>query len=52
VQAEIPAQRLLTFDLREGWRPLCEFLGADVPDTPFPKTNSSKEFVEQEWKQD
>ena len=52
VQAEIPAQRLLTFDLREGWRPLCEFLEVNVPDIPFPRTNSSKEFVEQEWKQD
>lgn len=51
VQSEIPADRLLTLDLREGWRPLCEFLGVEVPDIPFPTTNSSKEFVEQEWKQ-
>jgi hypothetical protein len=51
VQAEIPARRLLTFDLREGWGPLCCFLGAEVPDMPFPHTNSSKAFVEQEWKQ-
>ena len=51
VQSEIPADRLLTFDLRDGWRPLCEFLRVEVPDIPFPKTNSSKEFVEQEWKQ-
>ena len=46
VQATIPADRLLTFDVTEGWRPLCAFLDVDVPDTPFPKTNSSKEFVE------
>jgi hypothetical protein len=52
VQSEVPAHRLLTFDPREGWRPLCEFLGVDVPDVPFPSTNSSKAFVEQEWKQD
>ncbi len=51
VQAEIPAGRLLIFDLRDGWKPLCEFLGVAVPDTPFPKTNSSKEFHDQEWKQ-
>lgn len=50
VQAEIPARRLLTFDLREGWQPLCDFLGVEVPDIPFPKTNSSKAFVEEEWK--
>lgn len=46
VQATIPADRLLTFDVTEGWRPLCAFLGVDVPDTPFPKTNTSKEFIE------
>jgi hypothetical protein len=51
VQSEISADRLLTFDLSDGWRPLCEFLKVEVPDIPFPKTNSSKEFVEQEWKQ-
>jgi hypothetical protein len=52
VQAEIPAHRLLTFDLREGWPPLCNFLGVEVPDIPFPKTNSPKEFVDKEWKQE
>jgi hypothetical protein len=52
VKAEIPAHRLLVLDLREGWQPLCDFLGVEVPDVPFPKTNSSKEFVEEEWKRD
>jgi hypothetical protein len=49
VQAEIPVERLLTFNLAEGWQPLCDFLGVDVPDIPFPRTNSSREFVEDEW---
>jgi Sulfotransferase domain len=52
VQSEIPSDRLLTFDLRSGWKPLCEFLEVDAPDVPFPNTNSSKAFVEEEWKQD
>ena len=52
VQAEIPAHRLLTFDLREGWEPLCAFLEVAVPEIPFPKTNSSKDFGEKEWKQE
>ena len=52
VQAEIPAGRLLTFDVREGWWPLCAFLGCDVPGMPFPRTNSSRQFVDQEWQQD
>jgi hypothetical protein len=51
VQAESPAHRLLTFDLRDGWEPLRGFLGVAVPGIPFPKTNSSKEFVDEEWKQ-
>lgn len=52
VQSEIAPDRLLTFDVRNGWGPLCEFLGAETPDDPFPKTNSSKVFVDEEWKQD
>ena len=49
VQSEVPAERLLTFDPGEGWEPLCAFLGVDVPDIPFPKTNSSKQFKDEEW---
>lgn len=52
VRAEIAPERLLVFDVRDGWVPLCAFLGVPVPDTPYPRTNSSKAFKEQEWKQD
>jgi hypothetical protein len=52
VQATIPPDRLLTFEVRHGWEPLCAFLGRDVPDLPFPKTNSSRQFGEEEWKQE
>lgn len=51
VRAEIAPERLLVLDLHEGWAPLCAFLGAPVPDGEFPHTNSSRQFVEQEWKQ-
>lgn len=30
---------LLTFDVREGWAPLCAFLGKPVPEVPFPWAN-------------
>jgi hypothetical protein len=46
VQAIIPASRLLTFDVREGWGPLCAFLGVPVPAISFPKLNSSRQFVD------
>jgi hypothetical protein len=35
---------LLVFDVVEGWAPLCAFLGVDVPDTPFPRTNNRADF--------
>jgi hypothetical protein len=46
VKASVPADRLLVMDVAEGWAPLCRFLGKPVPDTPFPRTNSSDEFKE------
>lgn len=46
VRAAIPPERLLTFDVREGWEPLTRFLGVPVPDTPFPRSNSRDEFWE------
>lgn len=44
VKAAIPPERLLMFDVREGWEPLARFLGCPVPDTPFPRSNSREEF--------
>jgi hypothetical protein len=35
---------LLTFDVAEGWDPLCAFLGVAVPGEPFPRTNSTEDF--------
>lgn len=44
VKAEVPADRLLVFDVKEGWEPLCAFLDLPVPETPFPRVNSTDEF--------
>jgi hypothetical protein len=44
VQEAIPEERLLVYRVAEGWGPLCDFLGADVPDEPFPRTNDRAEF--------
>ena len=36
-------QRLLDFDLRSGWTPLCAFLGKNIPEgRPFPRTNEDQ----------
>lgn len=44
VQRSIAPERLLTFDVAEGWKPLCAFLEVPVPEEPFPRTNSTEEF--------
>ena len=44
VQAELPPERLLVFEVKQGWEPLCAFLGKPVPDQPFPHVNDSAEF--------
>lgn len=46
VQRAIAPERLLTYDVAEGWEPLCAFLGVPVPDEPFPLTNTTAEFKE------
>lgn len=40
----IPPERLLVFEAKQGWKPLCAFLGVPVPDAPFPSENSREEF--------
>lgn len=43
VQTFAPAERLLVFNVRDGWEPLCQFLGVAVPqDTPFPRVNDRR----------
>ena len=32
------------FRSRDGWEPLCDFLGVEVPDEAYPKTNPRAEF--------
>jgi len=44
VQAALPPDRLLTYDVTEGWNPLCAFLDAPLPARPFPRTNDAQSF--------
>ena len=46
VQATVPKDRLLVFEVKQGWEPLCEFLEVDVPDEPFPRSNDRDSFKE------
>lgn len=44
VAREIPAKRLLVYNVAQGWEPLCRFIGVPVPTVPFPKVNTRDEF--------
>ena len=46
VQASVPAERLLVYEIQQGWGPLCEFLGCEVPDEPFPHLNAGRDTVD------
>jgi hypothetical protein len=41
----VPPDKLLVYEVKEGWGPLCEFLGVEVPeDKPFPHLNDTDTF--------
>jgi len=44
VRATIDPARLLVFDVKEGWEPLCRFLGVPAPDESFPRLNDTATF--------
>jgi len=37
-------ERVLVFDAKQAWAPLCAFLAVQVPDAPFPSVNISEQF--------
>ncbi|MFL6160769.1 MAG: sulfotransferase family protein [Jatrophihabitantaceae bacterium] len=44
VRDTVPAERLLVYQVCDGWQPLCEFLQAPAPDEPFPRVNDTQAF--------
>ena len=43
VKETISADRLLVFEVKQGWDPLCKFLDLPVPEEPFPNANDTAE---------
>jgi Sulfotransferase domain len=43
VRAGVPAERLLEWNVSDGWEPICERLRMPVPEESFPVTNSTDE---------
>jgi hypothetical protein len=44
VKERVPAEKLLVYEVKEGWGPLCEFLGVEIPNKPFPHLNDGEVF--------
>jgi hypothetical protein len=44
VKRDIAPERLLIYQVSDGWEPLCDFLGLPVPDGTFPQVNSTEDF--------
>jgi len=44
VKQAIAPERLLVWEVTDGWGPLCEFLGVPVPDGPLPHANDRETF--------
>jgi len=44
VKSLVPKERLLEFNVKQGWGTPCAFLGVPVPDMPFPRVNDTKSW--------
>lgn len=44
VKSTFGPERLLVFDAKDGWPPLCDFFGLPEPDTAYPHVNAKEEF--------
>ncbi|RJE24978.1 hypothetical protein PHISCL_02689 [Aspergillus sclerotialis] len=44
VRSLITQERLLEYDVRDGWEPLCKFLDLELPCDPFPSGNDTDDF--------
>ncbi|WP_279244843.1 sulfotransferase family protein [Candidatus Litorirhabdus singularis] len=42
VRANIDPERLLVFEVADGWQPLCQFLDLPVPEGAFPRINDTE----------
>jgi hypothetical protein len=46
VKEHVPREKLLVYSVKQGWDPLCEFLGVEEPvGKPFPHLNDTKSFL-------
>jgi hypothetical protein len=46
VKRVVPSERLLVWEVTDGWEPLCEFLQVEVPAEPLPHANDRATFLD------
>lgn len=44
VSENVPKEKLLIYEVADGWEPLCKFLRIDIPQVPFPHLNKNQDF--------
>jgi hypothetical protein len=44
VKRTVPADRLVVYEIGQGWDPLADMLGVEAPDEPFPHLNDTESF--------
>jgi hypothetical protein len=44
VKRTVPPERLVVYEIKQGWGPLAEMMGVDVPDEEFPHLNDTESF--------
>ena len=45
VKSIVPADKLLVYNVKQGWKPLCDFLECEVPTVAFPHENIKAEIL-------
>ena len=44
IRGLVPKERLLEWNVQDGWESVCQFLDKDVPSEPFPHVNTAAGF--------
>jgi len=44
VKDNVPAEKLLIYNVKEGWKPLCSFLQKPIPSMEFPRGNDTQDM--------
>lgn len=50
VKATVPPKQLLVCSIKDGWKPICEFLGVEEPNERFPHVNQAASEYEKEFR--